>query len=325
MAALNFVASEDGLEESPKLLGLARALKVPRPLAFWYVMRLRRLVLQHGHHITGVLPKQFTDDDVAGFLEFDGKAKVLTAQLKAQGFIGRKKGRQFYYPGWADTITGRYASKREADRLRHAKRTSGDSADFRGASAEASADTLRSSTENQTGRKEERSGTLPPVPPPAGGASLGSERWEWLMKNAPTPQNREVCVRYLATMAPDDWALVQYAYTSRQKGARHISKKNARTLDWATDIWLRKQAWLRFAGYAAALPTVSSEPEKKPALALVESPEDKARTAWEFLRQYLEDDWPEHEKQKRKDAHFKQWGTKPWETPAPPAKKAKAV
>jgi hypothetical protein len=319
MAALNFVASEDGLEESPKLLGLARALRVPRRDAFWFVIRLRRLVLQHGNHITGILPKQFTDDDIAGFLEFEGKAKLLTNQLKVQGFIGRRKGRQFYYPDWVNTVTGQYAARRESDRLWHEQqRRTRQSADVARPSADASSDGLSTSDDNQTGRKEGRTAGLPPVPPPAGGATLGAERWGWLLENAPTPQNREVCVGYLQGLSPDDWTLVQYAYTTRKQADRNISRKNARTLEWATDIWLRKQAYLRFRGYWLASQNASTkakaEPGTKPTKksAEEEKAELKAKSLTYLLALLADPNASESKKDKAKADWSTTWGDQPW-------------
>jgi len=87
MAALNFVAAEDGLEEDPKLLGLARILKVPRGMAFWYVLRWQRLILRRGNHMLGSLPKNFRAEDVAGFLEFRGNPRRLIDAMKKQGLV----------------------------------------------------------------------------------------------------------------------------------------------------------------------------------------------------------------------------------------------
>jgi hypothetical protein len=319
MAALNFVAVEDGLEEDPKLGTLQRILKVERPTAFWYVVRLRRLILHHGNHLTGALPKRFSDDDIASFLEFSGRPRKLVDALKRQGFLGRRSGRGYAYPDWLGTITGRYASQRESDRLYHEKqrverRRSGD---VGRQSDDASADSRATSSDIPGSRNKERNPAGPPVPPPEGGQALGATRWDWLMNNAPTPQNREVCVRYLAAMSADDWALMQFAYETKKRGTPGIGVRNARTLAWPTDTFIRKTAYLRFSSHWRAFKNASNDPAKAEAKKASErepTHEEKQASAWAFLQAFLADpDWPEREKDKRK-AHFaKQWGARPWE------------
>lgn len=315
MPALNFVAVEDGLEEDPKIGTLGRMLHVSRALAVWFVIRLRRMVLHHGDHISGVLPKHFTDEDIASFLEFEGRAKTLVAALKRQGYLGRRSGRGYFYPDWENTITGRYTSQRERDRVWHEQeRQKRQSNDVGRQSDDTSADSRTTSADIQTGRKEGRESGRPPAPPPSGGAILGSERWNWLMQHAQTPQNREVCTRCLAKMTPDDWALVQYAYQAQEKGRPSISRKNARTLVWPTDQFLQKQAFLRFGSYQRAFMNASIESATKPKSEPIETPEMKQATAWEFLRHYLADPtWSDAQKEKRKAMFFQQWGSKPWE------------
>jgi hypothetical protein len=128
-------------------------------------------------------------------------------------------------------------------------------------------------------------------------------------------------------MSPEDWELVQFAYAARQKGGPSISVKNARALTWPTDTFLRKSAFYRFAGAlrtfkdgkSKASKQTSQGHEAKPE----ESHEEKARTAWIWLEQYLADPvWPEHEKGKRKEAFAEQWKCRPWEGDRPWEKKA---
>lgn len=327
MAALNFVAVEDGLEEDPKIVSLARILHTSRALAVWYVVRLRRMVLRHGNHITGSLPRNFNDEDLASFLEFEGRAHALIVALKKQGYLAKKSGRGFLYPDWEKTITGRYASQRERDRMWHEKhRKERLSDDVGRQSLDASADSRTTSDDIQTGRKE---GSLmaPPCSPPKGGLSKGLTRWAWLMENAPTPQNKDLCARYLATMSPEDWELVQFAYTSRQKGGPNISVKNARALAWPTDTFLRKSAFYRFAGALRTWKNEKTKPSKQTSQGEKAKPEpsheEQAHTAWKWVEQYLADPvWSEHEKDKRKAAFAEQWKCRPWEGDRPWEKKA---
>ena len=111
--ALNFVAAEDGLEDGPKFLTLARLLKGPRALAFWVLMRLRRLIVNEGNALTGSLPKNYGPSDIAAFLEWSGRPQVLITSLKTTGFLGFRRGRGFFIPAWEKTTTGSYVIDRE--------------------------------------------------------------------------------------------------------------------------------------------------------------------------------------------------------------------
>jgi hypothetical protein len=326
MAALNFVAVEDGLEESPKIGTLSRMLRVKKSDAVWFVIRLRRMVLNHGNHITGSIPRQFTDEDIASFLDFDGRAKALIVQLKRQGYLVRKAGRGYFYPDWENTITGRYASQRERDRLWHERdRKNRRSNDVGRQSNDTSADSRTTSSDIQTGRKEGRKSADTPLSAPQGGPSQGASRWDWLMENAPTPQNRGVCTRFLDAMSAADWELVQFAYTVRQKGASNISQKNARTLAWPTDVFLRKTAFLRFAGYLRTFKNASSEAASKAKTEPQTSPEDLVRNAWLFLQDTLSRPKTTAEQAARmKEDFHKQWKCKPWEGEQPWEQKAAA-
>jgi hypothetical protein len=328
MASLNFVAVEDGLEENPKVKTLSRLIHVPRSMAVWFIVRLRRMILDHGNHITGVLPKRFNEEDVASFLEFDGKATILIASLKRQGFLRRKSGLGFIYPDWQNTITGRYACQRERDRLWHEKdRSNRRSDDVGRRSSDTPNDSRTTSDDIQTGRKEGRESGRPPVPPPKGGQALGASRWEWLLENAPTPQNREVCMRYLSEMSPQDWALVQYAYMCRQGKGGNTSKKNSRTLDWPTDIFLRKTVFLRFTGSQRTFKNaLKVDQGKTPIKPKEEAEENRAQNEWQWLEGYLADPmWPDTEKEQRRVQFEQKWKCKPWAGDAPWIKKTKST
>jgi hypothetical protein len=216
-------------------------------------MRLRRLVLMTGNHLSGFLPKNYGSNDIAAYLEFEGSAQRLIDALKKQGYLGYKKGRGFFYPRWSELTTGRYACRRERDRLsKEQKRRSGKSddrgplADFRPASADASTNGRTTSSEDPTGRNEGSNPELPPDPPPAGGALVADARWDWVQEHAPTAQNSRACKAILGSMSVETWGLVQRAYTLIEQPDASISKKNRRVLYWPTDQFLRREAYLRF-------------------------------------------------------------------------------
>lgn len=175
--SLNFVAAEDGLEDGPKFLKLARLLKVPRGMAFWCLLRLRRLLVNEGNLFSGALPQNYDSMDLAAFLEWRGKPGTLIAALKETGFLGFRRGVGFFLPGWALTVTGSYAIDREnrrtadRDRKREARGgglgeqignvSSGRPADTRGRPAE--------SVENLEIKEGRTSDGTPPTPPLRGG------------------------------------------------------------------------------------------------------------------------------------------------------------
>lgn len=272
MAALNFVAADDGLEEDPKLLTLAVLLKVPRSTAFWYVMRWQRLILRSGNHVSGSLPKSYTSTDVAAFLDFKGDPRRLIDAMKRQGYIAFKKGRGFFYPAWRETTTGRYAHRREGDRLyRERQRTESrstvgrPSADVVRLSADSQGDGRTTSQRQSIGTKQGNSSDLPPDPPLAGGASLADSRWEWVNEHAQTPRNRDVCKRILEKLSDEDWDLVRRAYTMPTST---IPQKNRRCVAGPTDLFLQRQDFLRFrppkrptkTGSARAAPNSGADP-----------------------------------------------------------------
>ena len=308
--ALNFVAAEDGLEEDPKILTLARMLKVDRAHAFWFVMRWRRLVVNTGNVVAGSLPKNYTLADVAAFLDWDGKPTALATAMKATGFLGLKRGRGLHYPGWAHTITGRYAGARESDRLaaqrrrRESKSTVGDpSADVGRRSGDASADGRPTDGRYLTVSKEGASADGPPDPPPSGGA-LGEERWQWLRENAPTPQNSRVCVKILAELSADEWELVKAAYgryRAAKAGVGTPIGRNLRCLEWPTDRFLQIGAYERFRQKARPVRSAST-PVKVVELDPAQALEARLQQSDGYLMELLADpDVPEEKKQAARD------------------------
>lgn len=81
MRAFNYVAIESGLEDDPKLLSMTRTLGVKREAAFWYVYQWRVLVVQQGMPLTGALPKRYSAQDIASFVEFRGAGHGLGEEV----------------------------------------------------------------------------------------------------------------------------------------------------------------------------------------------------------------------------------------------------
>jgi hypothetical protein len=330
MPALNFVAIESGLEDDPKLLSLAKVLGVRREVAFWYVYRWRVLIVQQGMHLTGSLPKKYTAQDIAAFVEFRGVPHRLINAMKTAGFLGCKSG-GFFYPGWKDTVTGDFAADREDDRLRKRREREerrgrppvvlDRAPDVPGTSTDASLDRARMSDGNPEERNETSEVGSPPGPPRSGGSSLADERWEWLFLNAPTPQNPAHCKKLLAAMPESEWALVVRAYGRGLEGSSSLSKKerrDLRVLNWATDKFLREQAYLRFA--------VIDRPRKRPPPALDPSThvtaadqlKQRLASSDDFVMELLRD--PEQSDRAKAEAKRRWWAvpenadrSAPWE------------
>ena len=288
--ALNFVAAEDGLEDDPKVLAFARHLKTSRALAFWFVMRWRRLIVHVGNVLTGALPKSYTVDDVAAFLEWTGKPAALFSAMKLAGFATWKRGRGLVYPGWPATVTGHYASIRERERRRKDENRKNRGADSPrtggGQLAGGGADSPRTGGGDLTLRNEV-SAERPPDPPPAGGAFLAEERWRWLLENAPTPQDPAASMKILATMSADDWTACQGAYLSLKSAVGTPSRKNVRVLQWPTDLFLKKHAYLRFR--ERKRPSIKREAPPKPAENPAEALERRLAASDSFLEALFAD------------------------------------
>lgn len=339
--ALNWVASEDGLEDNPKILSMARALKVPRALAYWYVMRWRRFILNYSTNLeAGTIPKIHTADDVAAFLEFKGPAKRLVDELRRGGFLATRRGGGFCYPGWADTVTGHYVLKRAGDARRKEEtreaarraregggdeqRSSGKPEDgphpVRGQAVDASADSPRpvhgeTDIKKESPSEDGRAG--PPDPPLQGGA----DRWRWLLENAPRPQNPSACIPILDRMPPDEWALVQRAYgtlTEVSPGGGSIYLRRKKALEAPTDVFLRKGAHWQFVERKPA----TAKRVKRPAEAPKEDPaavvaRERAQAVSLLLDRLADPDVPESKKERLRAEWTANHGDAPWLEPPP--------
>lgn len=330
MPAFHWVAIESGLEDDPKLLSFARSLRIKRETAFWYLYRWRVLVVQQGEHLTGSLPKKYSAQDIASFVDFPGEPRRLVSAMKMAGFLGYKKGRGFFYPGWTGTVTGEFAARRVGDRARKLREreerrllqrpVQAPVVDVIGWSVDVPGDRPRTAPGHPEGSNEE-SPDRPPDSPPAGGALLADERWGWLMKHAPTPQNPDRCKRLLVAMSEDEWAMVVRAYGRLQQPRSLLSqkeKRDLRVLNWATDKFLTEHAYLRFRIFERPKISPPRSPGASPMVRMADDLKQRLAASDDFALEFLRD--PDQTDQAKADAK-RRWAavpenanrTPPWE------------
>ena len=105
-------------------------------------------------------------------------------------------------------------------------------------------------------------------------------------------------------MAEGDWDHVQRSYSLLTEPGSSISKRNRRVLDWPTDVFLRKQAYLRFPAVKRPARTAPRPPSSGPTPERLERIEARLFATDKFLRELLAD--PEQPDAK-KDAARKRW------------------
>jgi hypothetical protein len=227
-----FVATEVNLRNDPKVLGMARRLKIHRLHAVGLLCTWREFVLERG---TGTgLVKGYSRAEVAEFLDWPRAPAVLFDALKGAGYLTSRRGGAFVYPGWAETITGHYAHKKAADRDRKKGQRAaaeggeeGDSA--RGTSADIPRNGRGASAEVPSGSGQEVSKS-PPGPPGSGGASQPSAPsgwWEWFRDMHPKVRNPRKCRRLLGLMEREDLDQLWYCLPIHAPLYRDKEKKKA--------------------------------------------------------------------------------------------------
>jgi|WetSurMetagenome_2_1015567.scaffolds.fasta_scaffold233124_2 hypothetical protein len=322
--------AEVGFWDDPRTL--AFCAKVKNPDAGAWVLRLREFILTMGEN-DGRLPG-YSSDQIVAKLKPTCPPATLFRALADNHYLLRRK-RTFYYPEWKKTQMGKYCQDREWDRQRklelrqatHVARMAeltGQVAKEKRTSTGRPPDIQRNSGVSKHGRPPD----VPPGPPgaPRRGASVNATRWEWFKQNHPKIQDPERCQQLLGELTPEEWEHLCYALP--KQAAKYRGDISPRWCPGAPR-YLREKRFLEIR-----LPTPEEKkaaekakkkaatPEKEPTL------EEKKAAAWEFLRQYLDDPWPEREKDVRKADHFKQWGEKPWEeaatTAGSPRARAKA-
>lgn len=91
-----FVALELNLIRDSKLGGVARALRISKVTAIGHLALWREFVLTKGDGATGTV-RGYTQDEIAEFLDWRGRADRLVAALKAGDFLATKRS-GFTYP-----------------------------------------------------------------------------------------------------------------------------------------------------------------------------------------------------------------------------------
>ncbi len=324
MPALNFVAADDGLEDDPKLLALARMMKVPRLLAFGSVLRWQRLILQRGDHLQGSLPQRYFAADIAAFLDFRRDPERLVEAMEKCGFLGHRKGHGYYFPDWIHTTTGRYAHRRETERLQQERLRAKNrpsrterpangvqqSADVDRRSADSLPTSVRQTGERKEARNQETISEIPPYPPPPGG-DFADARWRWVEEHAPRPRNRTVCMRILATIPDGEWEQVQAAYQTLQQPGANLSKRDRRALEGPTDLFLGRQVYLQFGRKKQPVKTPRARVTSARTVSAAEGAAERAAAGDAFVVQYLAD--PDVSEEKKAQAR-ERWLASPENT-----------
>jgi len=236
-----FIARPLNFHGNPKVEKFCRRVK--NPLGVEYIMRWHDLIVSFGTADGRV--RDFDADDIASYVGFTGNPRVLITAMKDLKELGRHRG-VFFHPRWNETITGHYALKKVEERDRSEKRRSGQTDESVRSDHDSTAVGPRSDR-GVSDINKETGGSARPLAPPRGGGNWSKttqKRWAWLLENHPTPQNPEVCKRYLEALGKDEWAHAQWALGEvRRPGTLYIGKKN--TLRRApSDVFLRKQLWL---------------------------------------------------------------------------------
>jgi hypothetical protein len=270
-----FICAEVGLRHDPKVLAMARSLRISAHAAVGFVMAWREFVLTRGTG-SGVV-RGYTLDDVAAFLEWGGKTARLVAALRAAGMLHTRRG-VLSYPHWLETATGDYAharaEAREADRRRKAEGrreqrdwTSGGSpADNRGTSGGSPADVHPESGDQST---KDVHRTAPPGPP-VGGVDAAA-RLEWFEDNYPKGLvNRDLCAGILGALTPSDYDHLRHAVETKSRSIWWRERDRAPV----PERFLTEQQWRR-----VKLPRRTARAAK---------PDEAARKAAELERQQLE-------------------------------------
>lgn len=223
-----FVATEVNLRNDPKVMGLARRLKVHKLHAVGLVTSWREFVLVRG---TGAgVVKGYSRQELAEYLDWPKGPAPLIDALKAAGLLRTKRG-AFLYPFWAETTTGHYAHHKSTDRSRKA-----DERDarrrwaevfpgeawpgleaardrLRGHSPEAPESVPGTSGDIPSGSGHEESKSPPGPPGPGGVGGVADARTgltEWFLETYPRLKNQAICRKVLAKMTPAEAVQLRY-------------------------------------------------------------------------------------------------------------------
>lgn len=254
-----FVAVEVGLRHNPKLLGLAKRLRIHPQHAVGILASWREMVLTCGTG-TGVV-RGYSRGELAAFVQWEKEPGPLIDALKAAGMLQTRR-KAFIHPYWDATTTGSYAHHKSGERarkaaeraLRRAWETAHPAEAFPGVERAReilgpSADSPRtepgaSASGSRTNGHEVSNGVRrAPQGAPPGGASEGASRWEAFEALYPVGVEESLkCREYLAGLGPEEWAHVQYAVQDQ------AAKSRWKHTPWRVPPafrWLKRQVWKR--------------------------------------------------------------------------------
>jgi hypothetical protein len=321
-----FVAIRVGLSNDPRVLALARELKVERATALGYVALWQELILEVGDALTGRI-KGYTAQHVAAKLGHEGNPRRLVDALKRAGELAQHRG-TLRHPSWGESITGHYAARKAEDRetwtrQKNAQRDAARLAALEAAGAqpphEQGVDVHPVSTWTRGGRPpavqvenahKERKGPpgQPPQPPAKRGESKGFARWRWVLDNHHSPMNPSGCARILEAMTDEDWELFRWASTPAPDGGPRSSSRKMRILAADSYRILSTGAYLKFRPEwreklrpKNGAPKAGAAPKADPAAAAA----SRTAAALPFVLQQLEDE-PSEEKRAKIRARFEQ-------------------
>jgi hypothetical protein len=233
-----FVAIETNLVNDPKLKGIARALKIHVAQAIGHVALWRALVLTRATG-TGLL-KGYSAPQVAEALEWPGRPGRIIDALVDAGYLKRRRGGAYTHPEWADTVTGGYAHRRQAQREYDRQRGRDRGADGAAGGEEGApppggdpsgipsgSDRDPSGSRNGSGHQSTNG---PPGPPGAGGESQPSAPsgwWEWFRELHPKMRNPTKCRRLLGKLGREDLDQLWYCLPIHAPLYRDKEKKKA--------------------------------------------------------------------------------------------------
>ncbi|HXD98236.1 MAG TPA: hypothetical protein VN646_16930 [Candidatus Acidoferrum sp.] len=242
-----YTPAEIGFWDLPSITKLARALKNDLAGGWW--LRCLELWILHADG-RGRLPKEWDAEALAAKARYPGSARAFVVALQSAKLLTRKHGR-YALPDWSSHPAGRYSEKKEHDRRRQELKRKRELEEARRGEKSAGTSPVTSNGRHadESVTSESKAGrTSPDGPPdaPPGGGAEGKARWDWLRQHAERPRNGPICVRYLAAMSADDWALVQWVQL-RRKRQPPIHTRKKRVWGLATDKFLREQAYLEFS------------------------------------------------------------------------------
>jgi hypothetical protein len=257
-----FVAVEVGLRHDPKVLGLAKRLRIHPQHAVGIVATWREMVLTRGTGI-GVV-RGYSRSELAAFVDWPGEPGRVIDALKGAGMLVMRR-QAFVHPSWSETTTGSYAHHKSGERerkateralrreweamhpaepwpgLERARELIGQSADSPRTEGGPSASGSRTN-----GHKGSNGVRRTPQGAPRGGASDGATRLAEFESAWPLGvPGTEKCRAYLAERTPEEWAHILYAVREQSLSSRwkHTPWRVPPPLRWLNREEWKKTKW----------------------------------------------------------------------------------